>query len=196
MTKNREQPQPNAPSIPSDPKLSSGEINALLSALNNLSVKLGEATGAIVFVEIQMRLICQLSEPARIKLVEHTAKSRDNRKSYWECDPAPLAQAIADIFKAVLNDEEQKQILIIPSLRAKLLHGELIGLLERLGVNPLSRQMTLLAGSLQAQKVEAKDIVEAIKCIDRNDGLGKVRRHALTTSGILERIIKNHLCSN
>lgn len=191
MAKNSIQTQSTSPITAGAQNFTAGEINALLSILNNQIIKLGEATGAVVSVEIRMRLICQLCEPARVKLVELVADSQRKRKSnkYWECDPAFLAQTIDIVFGVDLNTEDREEILKFPSVRAKLLHGELISLMERLGIFPSDRQPKLLAGQLVRGTVEAENIAEALKSIERNRGLEIARQYATKVAGILEQII-------
>jgi hypothetical protein len=53
-----------------------GEIIAMLSTLKNIQDKLDKAAGAAVAIELRMRLIAQLCEPVRTKIIELVKKGQ------------------------------------------------------------------------------------------------------------------------
>jgi len=83
-------------------------IEPVLRQLEHLNVKLGEALGSLIAVELQMRLICQLSENVRIKLKGYVKKDRD--QEYWNCKLSRIEAAILEAFGQNLSENEIQKL--------------------------------------------------------------------------------------
>jgi hypothetical protein len=175
-----------------------GEINSILSNINNIQCKLDSATGATVAVELRMRLIGELSEQVRKKLkgvvtIEFEERKKENsqakRKSdnYWNCDLSFLDQAIDQVFQDKLEPSERQKIEKFRPLRNKLLHGDFVSLMKLMDIEPTGRQILSSIGNRNI--LDNANIKEALLSIDRNQGLKQVEIHANEVKSILEKLL-------
>lgn len=177
-------------------KISKDEIEPLLSYMNNIDVKLQEACGPTVAVELRMRLIGQFSQPVRDRVKEliqewkakNPKSKRKHSDKYWECDLCFLDQAIADIFQSSISQREHEILLEFRALRNSLLHADFIALMTSLNILPTGRQLLSLNGDRNL--LLSKNIEEAIKSIDRNQGLSTVRQKAREVISILDNLLR------
>ena len=191
MARTDTQTQSHLPTISSNRRLTAGEMDIMLSHFRSAQCKLDAASGIVVAAEVRMRLIGQFSELVRNNLAAVVAKSTKKGKSdkYWDCDLEFLDKAIDAAFSADLESSELQQIAQFRPLRNKLLHGDFVNLMDLMKIVPTGRQITISASQTTRNILEARDIEEAIKSIERNDGLEKIRQHATAVVGILDKII-------
>jgi len=176
-------------------KISKAEIEPLLSYMNSIDVKLQEASGPTVGVELRMRLIGQFSQSVRDRvkelIKEWKTKNPNSKKKpshkYWECDLCFLDQAIADVFQGSLSSKECETLLEFRDLRNSLLHADFIALMTSLKILPTGRQLLSISGDRNI--LTSENIEEAIKSVDRNQGLTKVQQKARETITILDKLL-------
>jgi hypothetical protein len=177
-------------------KISKAEIEPLLSYMNSIDVKLQEASGPTVAVELRMRLIGQFSQSVRDRVKElikewKTKNPKSKRKppdKYWECDLCFLDKAIADVFQDSISSTECEALLEFRDLRNSLLHADFIALMTSLKIVPTGRQLLSINGNRNILPPE--DIEEAIKSVDRNQGLKRVQQKACEVITILDKLLR------
>lgn len=156
-------------------KMTAGEINALRQNMDNLALQLGVAAGDAVIVEMQMRLICQLSELVRHKLVN---------ADYLNCDLGDIVKAIEQIFKEKLAAEPDPKILLeFIKLRNNLVHIDFVGFMKVLKKPLMSRDIN------NKKPLEACNIQEAIVGIEKCQGLREFSVIAKQVQCIMEKIL-------
>ncbi len=153
------------------------EIAMILANLKNIELKLGEVAGAILCVEVQMRLICQLC-----KAVADELKGDD----YLKTKLVNVEKAIVNVFKNQLQSDELKKIERLLIVRNKLLHGDFVQGMKRIDVFPSSRE---IISSKCKKEIDKLDIREAIISLDKNHALDKVLGEAKQVQNIMERLI-------
>lgn len=177
-------------------KISKTEIEILVSCISNIEGQLEQACGAAVAVEMRMRLIGQFSQPIRERIKElikewkiknPQSKNKPSDK-YWNCDLCFLDQAIVDIFQDSLDPIEFQTLLEFRDLRNKLLHGDFVGLMKALKILPTGRQILSAEGDRNI--LASEDIAEAIKSVERNQGLSKIRTKANEAITVLDKILR------
>lgn len=177
-------------------KISKAEIESLLSYMKNIEVKLQEACGATVAVELRMRLIGQFSQTVRDKIKElikaWKLKNPQSKKKpsdkYWNCDLCFLDQAIVDVFQSSLSPIEYQTLLEFRDLRNSLLHADFVALMTSLKILPTGRQVLSIKGDRNI--LSSEDIEEAIKSVDRNQGLATIRNKANEVIVMLDNILR------
>lgn len=174
-----------------------GDIGAMISNINNISVALNSAAGAALMVELRMRLIGELSQTVRDKLIDLVANVKNNNPkkknisdNYWNCDLSFLDDAIVEAFKNQLEDVELQRIDGFRKLRNKLLHADFVGLMEELGISPTGRQI-LDPINDKRNLLTSANIKEAILSVSssRTRGLQTVERAANEVILILDKLI-------
>lgn len=177
-------------------RISKAEIEPLLSYMKNIEIKLQEACGLTVAVELRMRLIGQFSQSVRDRvkelIQEWKAKNPKSKKKpsdkYWDCDLCFLDQAIADIFQSSISPKECEVLLEFRDLRNSLLHADFIALMTSLKIPPTGRQ--LLSPNGDRNILSSGDIEEAIKSVDRNRGLSTIQQKAREVITILDNLLR------
>ena len=174
-----------------------GEIGAMISNINNVQVALNSAAGAALMVELRMRLIGELSQPVRDKLldlVDTFKKSNPKKKhvsdNYWNCDLAYLDDAIVEVFKNQLDNIQLQKLDGFRKLRNKLLHADFVGLMEELGIPPTGRQI-LDPINDKRNLLTSANIKESVLSVSssRTRGLQTVEREAKEVTLILDKLI-------
>lgn len=173
--------------------LSPGLTSAMLTQINSLSIKLGEAASPFLSIEALMRLLAELHSPYQGQVLEliKNAKTKPKFKEYWDCDPFFLVESIDIIFASELSREERDLIKKYPLLRGKFLHGNYIRLMEALGIEPSSRMMSIQEGQLKKNRLQPGEIKEAFISMDHNHVFEKLRTYSATVTSILSKLIQS-----
>ena len=169
-------------------KTSKIEIESLLLCIQNIELKLGEASGPTVAAELRMRLIGQFHQSVKDKVKELAKKRKNNRDEYWDCDLYFLEQAIADTFKNILSPEDSQALLEFRDLRNSLMHANFVDLMIFLKIKPTGRDISRVSDN--DNRLNSDNIKEAIKSIDRNQGLPTVCKKAKIVIEILDKILR------
>lgn len=173
-------------------KISQTEVEPLLAYIKNIELKLQEASGLTVAIELRMRLIGQFSQLVQDKVKElvkkWNTKNPKAKKSdkYWNCDLSFLDQSIIDIFQNVFSPIEHKNFLEFRNLRNSLLHADFVALMTALKISPTGRQILSANNNI----LSSEDIEEAIKSVDRNQGLTMICIRANEIIVILDNILR------
>lgn len=174
--------------------MTSSQINPMLANINSTQCKLDTATGAVVAVEVRMRLIGELCEQVQDRFTELVATAKKNKEvrkdasdKYNHCDLFFLDQAIYEVFHDKLEFDECKKIKEFRPLRNKLLHGDFVRLMILMKIAPTGRQILSIASNRNI--LTNADIREAILSIDRNQGFEHVERLAKEVKTILESLM-------
>jgi hypothetical protein len=174
--------------------------------LGNIKLKLSEATGPAVGVELRMRITGELSDEVRKKIIEIRDKEeisteeiectkckhiikRNKKKSsakYLDCNLEYLEQAILEVFKNRLTQSQVESLETARKIRNKLLHGDFVKLMNQLNIEPLGRE--IMKDGYKALK--ATEMSEAIISVDKNGGLERCRSYSNEASEILDNIIR------
>lgn len=174
-----------------------GEIGAMISNINNIQVVLNSAAGAALMVELRMRLIGELSQSVRDKLIvlvdifkKNHPKKKNVLDTYWNCDLSYLDDAIVEVFKYQLDNVQLKKLDGFRKLRNKLLHADFVGLMEELGIPPTGRQI-LDPMNDKRNLLTSANIKESILSVSssRTRGLQTVEREAKEVTLILDKLI-------
>jgi hypothetical protein len=178
--------------VESTPSLSPGLTNAMLSNIGNIILQWGEAAGPFLTIEPFMRLIAELNAPFRDKIGEliKNAKPKPKFKNYWDCDPIYLTNAIDVRFGQNMEVEARKQILKFPSIRGKFLHGNLIGLMEILQIEPTGRVMSSQMGQPKRKRLEPGEIKESFLSMERNQVFAVLCQYSANVRKTLQEIIR------
>ena len=177
-------------------KITKTEIEPLLTYMRNIEIQLQEACGPTVAVEMRMRLIGQFSQPIRDRIKElindwkiknPQSKNKPSNK-YWKCDLCFLDQAIVDIFQDRLTSFESQTLLEFRELRNSLLHADFVALMNALKILPTGRKILSVKGDRNI--LNSADIEEAIKSVERNQGLSKIRNKANESIAVLDKILR------
>ncbi len=177
-------------------KISKTEIEPLLTYMKNIEVQLQEACGPTVAVEMRMRLIGQFSQSIRDRVkqlvkdwkVKNPQSKNKPSNKYWKCDLCFLDQAIVDIFRDRLDPLECRTLLEFRDLRNSLLHADFVALMSALKILPTGRQILSVKGDRNI--LTSANIEEAIKIVERNQGLSKIRNKANETITVLDKILR------
>lgn len=174
-----------------------GTITTMISNINNVQIQLATAAGAVLMVELRMRLIGEHSQAVRGKLAELVndyIKKNPKRKrpsdKYWDCKLSFLDDAIAEIFKNQLDLNELQKMDRFRDLRNALMHADFVSLLKELGLAPEGRQiMNPYTGNRNIlTNAEIKESVLSVSS-DRTRGLQIVETEAKTMTSILDRLL-------
>ena len=191
-------------------KMTEGNITAMLSSFNDIQLKLNEAAGQAVMVEVRMRLIGQLSKEVRSALKEVVEKHRrENPKAsksprdfnYWECNLCFLDDAIDLVSAGKLTSEECQQVGEFRGLRNELLHGDFIDLMTLLKITPTGSEIYPKSKTSEKRnilKVNKDEKVpynykEAVLSIARNHGFEEIRKRAVNVIVILDKLLRTLL---
>lgn len=156
-----------------------GEINAVLNATENIQLKMDEAGGATLAVELRIRLLAQLSQP-----IQATLK---NKNKYWKCDLQYLIEAIISVCKNKLEIGEAEKLNKFLVLRHKLVHGNFVSFTKLQGIEPKGRQ--IIFSSTRKTLLES-DIRESICSVDWNHAFSEFRKLASEVKSIVDRLIR------
>lgn len=149
-------------------------FDMILSILGNAELKLNEAAGPALGVEVRMRLIGEMSKEVRDRLKElvlqdYKERKKENPKAkkessdFEKCDLFFLNAAIREVFKDQLNAVDLEELRKCTPYRNKTLHGDFVGLLEKMGMILLGRQLISIAGERNALK--SSEIKESLVSI-------------------------------
>ena len=110
-----------------------------LNNLNNIALKFSEATGAVVLVELRMRLIAETYKPLQhgLAMIIKDAKKQKKRirnEKYWDCDLEYLVNAVIKVFSDVLQPCVREELSAFRKLRNPLVHSKFVQLMENLGL--------------------------------------------------------------
>lgn len=161
-----------------------------INSFNNIKLKLAEAAGAAVSAEVLMRLIAERYKSVQdeLKLIIKAEKYQPRNTDYWDCKLEFLDKAIEKVFSNKLETSELAILKEFRPLRNDLLHGKFVDLMMGLHILPTSR--TIMPLSEKKDILSGSSISEAIKSIDRNGGLERVRILANIVISILEELVK------
>jgi len=178
--------------------ITQGEMEPMLSNLNHIQGELDQAAGAVVAVEIRMRLIGQLCEPVREKLKEIVQKKRrigscdkcgrSEKKlsyKYEDCNLEPLGQAIEEVF----CNYKEFDLGRFRILRNKFIHVAWVKLMKKLDIEPTGRQ--ILSRSGDRNRLKSSDTKESILSFKRNEGFAKVRKEGAKMREILDTLLRS-----
>ena len=163
--------------------------NYITKNIDNIQLKLNDAAGISVAIELRMRLIGQLSEAVRSKLKELATGNKRSRMSsdYWDCKLFLLDEAILAVFHDTLDDNEREKIKKFRALRNELLHANFVDLMELLAIEPQGRE--IISANENRNMLHTPDIKEALMSIDRLQGFEIFNRIAHEIVTILDRLI-------
>jgi len=159
------------------------KILAIISNLKNVELKLQEASGYALGIELRIRWLGQL-------VFEQKNVSEDERKlfsKYYECNLNILESEILKKFDNQLTDDEKEKIRKGRILRNKLFHADFVGLLEAMNISPKGR----FSNNGMRNILEKKDMIEAIIAMERNGGFELFREKAIEIINIFEKLLIN-----
>jgi len=169
------------------------------SHLGNIQLKLDESAGAALSVEVRMRLIAELNQQVRSKIAElveeehkkrlkKNANAQKKDENYWECNLCFLNEAICIVFQDQLSDENVKKLKRYAPFRNKIMHGDFVGLMDKLGLILPGRKILSIAGDREAlKKAEIKESIVSIA--NGHSGISKVCSEIREVQGILDALI-------
>jgi len=146
----------------------------VLLILGNAELKLNEAAGPALGVEVRMRLIGEMSKEVRDKVKElvlqdykeykkGNPKAKKESSDFGKCDLFFLNTAICEVFKDQLSALELEELKKSTPYRNKTLHGDFVGLLEKMGMILHGREVLSIAGERNALK--SSEIKESLVSI-------------------------------
>ncbi len=121
-------------------------MQEIINHIDNIKLKIEVAAGAIVIIELKLRLLAETNSSFRdevyrqIKAPDRDAKN-NKRNEYWNCSLQILCSAMQIVFANELTLEQKKIIDFFKKPRDKTLHGDLVGLLITLGVSQDGQQI-------------------------------------------------------
>lgn len=163
------------------------DINAEISAFNNLKLQTEETAGKILWIEFKIRYFAERSQKVVDKLSEITHLKDEDQKYYWNCKLDDLLQVIKKAFQGQLNKEEINIINQYQMVRNRYLHSNFVGTLEKLGLSTGGR----LKKNGQKVPLEKKEIGESLKALHTNDGIRAIKQLINAVEGVLDKFLKN-----
>jgi hypothetical protein len=177
--------------------MTNNNIRGDLQAFSNSQSQLQECGGAAVAVEILMRMIAEKSRPVQAKIKEYVKqdnekKNKNNEKesrkikdNYWDCNFQYIEKAIIDVFGDKLSPDERSILDLFRKIRNKLVHGDLVGMMNKMNILPESREV-LRDG--RRKILEKQNIIEAIKVMDSRGTFSKVKNCIADAENIASNI--------
>lgn len=176
-------------------------MQQILNNLANIQLKLDKASGALVKVELLMRLIAEKHKPVRDALTKYT------KKRYYECYLGPLCKAIVSVFSDKIEKSDLEKIKKFQILRHKLVHGNFVCLMELLDIEPegleivptkerntksniskRGRKILIKPDKKKGEEKKKNFVFESLLSIDRNETFGRLHAKADEITNIIKRI--------
>lgn len=109
-------------------------MQQIINHIENIRSNIEKGCGALQIIELKLRLLAEDNELYRKELYGLISKKK-TRNEYWNCDIAPLVQAIESAFGNRLTLDEKNAIKKFNKVRNKMLHGDLVDFFDVLGVS-------------------------------------------------------------
>ncbi len=160
-------------------------IEPLISTLHNIQSKIDDAAGALIALELRLRIIAQLEPKVQEELKKKTSDF------FYEANLSYLITAVLEVFQEKLDPAEQELIKSCRMPRNKLAHASFVEFLIELNGEAEGRVIDPKTG--KKNSLEKHDLVEGAKCIERGSGLPQFSSKVKITIQILESKIMRHL---
>jgi hypothetical protein len=153
-----------------------------LTALKNGILQLGEATGPISMIELEMRIIAERNLEIR-KLVLGHPNNKKAKDEYWSCKLSILVDALVAFWG--LDSTEATVLKNFTTLRNKLVHGEYVSVLSMLGIRPEGREYL---SNGEKRLLQEGELLEAAKAVANIGIANEVSQYLVGVNAILEKL--------
>ena len=156
-------------------------IEPLKSTLYNIQLKIDAAAGAMIALELRLRIIAELEPKVQDELKQLTSDP------FYAANLVHLIDSVLKIFNNNLKHEDHAAIKRCRKPRNKLAHASLVEFMLELNDEALGREID--RGTGKGKPLQKHEIVEGAKCIERSRGLDDFACNAREAVLILEREI-------